>query len=84
MAGTKVKIELNSAGVRQLLRSPEAVGFIEGVASRIAARAGAGHSVLAGAGVNRARATVRTETYDAKMREAKSRSLSSAIAAGRA
>lgn len=75
-------IELNRAGVRELLTSAEMQAEVMRRAHAIAARAGSGHSVK-NTTTNRARATVRTETDDARHREAKNRNLTFAIDAGR-
>lgn len=78
-----VKIDLYSAGVSALLRSPEAVAELRRRAQNIASAAGSGHGVDAVAGRNRARATVWTESWGAMWREARERNLSRAIDAGR-
>lgn len=41
---SKVRIELNSAGIRELLRSDEMGAVVEGHASAIAARCGDGYA----------------------------------------
>lgn len=41
---SKVRIELNSAGIRELLRSEELGAIVEGHASAIAARCGEGYA----------------------------------------
>lgn len=79
----KVKIELNRSAVRDLLRSPEMAGNLAGRGQAIARAAGAGHEVQTFIGRNRARVTVRTATTAARVAEAKSRRLTSAIDAGR-
>lgn len=78
MAAAKVRFELNSAGVRDLLRSAGAQEAVAGPARAIAARAGEGHSVDVRVGRNRARASVRTDTVDAMLREQIDRNLTRA------
>lgn len=78
-----VKIVLNRRGVRELLRSPEIQRDLERRAQRIAATAGPGHEVDADVGPNRARASVRTDTFEAMHDEATTRNLTRALDAGR-
>lgn len=83
MATTKIDFKLNSDGVRTLLRSSEMEADLRARAERIAAAAGPGHAVESQIGVNRARASVRTETFEAMREEATNRTLTRAIDAGR-
>lgn len=83
MAKSTVRIELNSAGVRSLLRSSEVLADLRERAERIAASAGPGMKVSAQAGSNRARASVVTATFEAMHREATERALTRAVDAGR-
>jgi hypothetical protein len=78
-----VKIELNAAGVRALLQSGEVQADLHSRAQRIAGAAGEGMEVESSVGRSRARATVRTESTDARVAEATGRSLTNAIDAGR-
>lgn len=80
---SKVRIELNSGGVRQLLRSPQVQADLRSRAGRVAASAGAGMEPRSGVGRARARAAVITTTYEARKAEATRRALSSAIWSGR-
>lgn len=80
---SKVKIELNSAAVRSLLRSSEMLEDLRSRAQRIANAAGEGMEANAAVGPNRARASVVTATFEARHREATRRALTSAIDAGR-
>lgn len=80
------KIELNKAGVRQLLTSPEVVADIARRAASIAATASGsggefGHDVVVGK--SRAHGMVWTDDFDAILAEAKNRSLTRSIDAGR-
>lgn len=83
MANTRVRIVLNRAGVRQLLKGSEIQGDLKGRADRIAAAAGEGFVSDIGVGGSRARAEVVTDTFEAMRAEATDRALSRAIDAGR-
>ena len=63
---SKVKFELNRAGVRELLRSPEALSVCKTYAGAIRNRAGEGYEVTTYVGKNRANASVHAETYEAR------------------
>lgn len=78
-----VTIKLNSKGMRSLLRSQAVLGDLERRGARIAAAAGPGHVVEGSIGRNRARAAVITATMEARAGEAKRRTLTRAIDAGR-
>jgi hypothetical protein len=78
-----VRIVLNRKGVRDILRSPGVLADLRRRAERIAAAAGPGHEVDSEVGRNRARESVRTDTIDAMVNEATSRTLSRALDAGR-
>lgn len=78
-----VRIEVNHRGVRQLLRSTEVRTDLERRARNIAASAGPGFEVDAQVGTERARASVRTATSEAREAEATSRALTRALDAGR-
>lgn len=80
---SRVRIELNRAGVRELLTSPAVRADLERRARAIAAAAGSGMEVDSEIGRNRARASVRTATNAAMRREATERALTRAIDAGR-
>lgn len=80
---TPVKIELNSAGVKALLRSPEILADLRARAERIAAAAGEGFEADSMIGRSRARADVFTETFAARRAEATGRALTRAVDAGR-
>jgi hypothetical protein len=79
----QVRIKLNSAGVRQLLRSSEVMADLDARARRVAAAAGEGHEVQLWVGRNRARATVRTATFGAMRAEASRQTLTRAVDAAR-
>ena len=77
-----VRVVLNRAGMRQLLRSPEVLADLQRRGEAIAAAAGPGHRVEAQVGPARARVAVITDTFDAVRNEATSRTLTAAIGAG--
>lgn len=77
------RIEINSAGAREILRSPKVLAEMERRARAIAQAAGPGFEVEARLGANRARASVRAATFEARRAEAENRSLSRALEAGR-
>lgn len=79
----RIRVQLNRAGVRELLRSSEVRADLERRASAIARAAGDGMETDSEVGPNRARASVRTATSEAVKAEAEHRSLTSAIDAGR-
>lgn len=78
-----MKIKLNRAGIRQLLKLPEVQADLARRAQAIATAAGPGMEVNQQIGANRARASVRTETTAARLAEARDRTLTRAIDAGR-
>lgn len=63
---SKVKIELNRAGVRELLQSSEIMAALEKEASQRAAGLGPGYSVNTYVGKNRCNAEILAETEEAK------------------
>lgn len=77
-----VRVVLNRAGMRELLRSPEVLADLERRGYAIAAAAGPGHRVESQVGSTRARVAVITDTFDAARNEAINRTLTSAIGAG--
>ena len=80
---TKVKIELLSDGIRELLCSQPIANECEKAAERIAARAGDGFEVLPlrqmGFGGGRIGYAVKTDTYEACIAEAEDKVLSKAV-----
>lgn len=80
---TKVRITLNKAGVREVLRSSEVQAELLRRAELIANAAGEGMVAESLIGASRARASVRTETLKAILAEAEDRALTSALEAGR-
>lgn len=75
----KVEIELNSEGVRELLRSPAILAACRDVANGVAARAGDGYSVSSYTGTNRVNVSVGTETAKAMRDNLKNNTLLKAV-----
>lgn len=83
MARSKIRVEMNSKGVGQLLKSDEVRRDLERRAAAIAQAAGPGHILDTNMGPNRVEVEVVTRTFEARANEARNRSLSRAIGAGR-
>lgn len=79
----KVRIELNSRGVDQLLKHPAIQADVDRRARAIAAAAGPGMEPSSMVGATRARASVITATREAREAEATDRALTRALDAGR-
>lgn len=84
MAGN-VRIEINGDALRALLKGPEVQADLRDRADRIAAAAGGApdYDVDVRVGATRARASVRTATFEAMRAEATDRTLTQALDAGR-
>lgn len=80
---SSARVQLDSKGIEQLLRSPEVVKDLERRAAAVAAAAGPGMRSGAYQGRDRARARVWTGSAAAKRAEAESRALTRAIDAAR-
>lgn len=78
-----VRVELNDKGVQELLKHAAIQRDLKDRGDRIAAAAGPGNEATLKVGAERARVTVRTATKRAMRREARDRSLLSALDAGR-
>lgn len=63
---SKIKFELNSAGVQELLKSPEMQNILDGYAQSAAVRAGEGYDADIHLGKKRAYANVYAATPEAK------------------
>ena len=63
---SKVKFELNRAGVRELMQSPEAVAVCKSYADKICSIAGDGFEVTTHVGKTRANASVGAATEGAR------------------
>lgn len=74
-----VEVELNSEGVRELLRSPEMAAICLGHAQAIAGRAGDGYSVSTYTGATRVNASVITDTVEAIQDNMKNNTLLKAV-----
>lgn len=61
-----VRIELNSAGVRELLKSSEMMAVCEEYANKALGRLGKGYTVTTMTGKNRVNASVYADSYEAK------------------
>ena len=81
--GSKIRIDVNDAGIQELLKSGEVRAFLKAKADRIAAAAGPGMEASSWSGRTRARASVITATSKARKAEAKDRALTRALDAGR-
>ena len=79
---SKVKFELNRAGVRDLLRSPEALSVCEGYAANVLGRAGEGYELTTFVGRNRVNASVHAETYEARKDNYENNTLLKALGGG--
>ena len=75
----KVKVELNSDGVRELLQSAEMAAICREQAQAIANRAGDGYSVSTYTGATRVNASVITETIEAMRDNLKNNTLLKAV-----
>lgn len=75
-------LKLNRKAVRDLLKAPALEAHLLAEAEAIAARAGEGFVASSMIGKNRARASVFTETFSARYREAKFGTLSKAAGLG--
>lgn len=78
-----VRVKLNRRNVAALLKDERVRANLEGRARRIAQRAGSGFEADSVIGRNRARATVWTDTPEARRAEAQANALTAAIDAGR-
>lgn len=79
-----VRVVLNRRAMRDLLRSQEILTDLERRGQAVANAAGPGHAVDSQIGTTRARVAVYTDTFDAALSEANSRTLTRAIDAARA
>lgn len=75
----KVRIELNSEGVRELLKSPEIMGICKQHAEQIAGRCGGGYEVTTYTGQNRVNASVHAATDEAYRDNLKNNTLLKAV-----
>lgn len=76
---SNVKIELNSAGIQELLKSSEVRGYCEKIAHGVASRAGTGYDVDTYIGKTRANAMVYPTTHAAYRDNLKNNTLAKAL-----
>lgn len=74
-----LKVKLNKAGVRAMLRSPEMLAICEKHASDIARRCGEGYETDSFVGRNRVNAMVSAGTYEAKRDNAENNTILKAV-----
>lgn len=74
-----VVIELNHEGIQALLKSTEVADMLADKAGEIAARAGEGYETCVYNSGNRARASVRTATYQAYREQMENNTLLKAL-----
>lgn len=75
----KFRFELNRAGVRQLLRSNEAMDVCKGYADRALQRLGEGYDVSTHTGKNRVNASINAVYYQAKKENLENNSILKAL-----
>lgn len=80
---SKIRVDISSAGIQDLLKSGPVQALLKAKADRIAAAAGPGMVSSSRVGKTRARASVITDSYRAKRAEAEERALTKALDAGR-
>jgi hypothetical protein len=73
------RVELNSAGVQELLKSNEMAGLCRSLAQGIANRAGSGYMVTTHTGPTRVNASVITATAEAARENMKNNTLLKAV-----
>ena len=80
---SKVKFELNRAGVRELLRSQDMAGVCLNYANNVRSRAGAGYEVTTYVGKNRVNASVHADTIEARRDNFNNNTLLKALGGGK-
>lgn len=75
----EVRVELNSAGVRSMLKSPEMKLICEKYANKAVGRLGEGYSSSSRTMETRAIASVYAETYEAKLENAEKNTILKAL-----
>lgn len=76
---SNVRIELNSNGVRELLRSNEMREICEAYANKAGSRLGEGYAVSSMIGKSRVNASVYAESYEAKKENAENNTILKAL-----
>lgn len=79
---SSVKIELNSEGVRQLLKSPEMMAICQELANGVARRCGDGYKTSAYRGANRVNVSVVATTKKAIKDNRKNNTILHALGGG--
>lgn len=79
---SKVKFELNRAGVRELLKSPNMAAICSERASSVRSRAGVGYDVSVKTGANRVYANIYTATPEAMRDNYENNTLLKALGGG--
>lgn len=72
---SNIRVKLNKAGVRELLKSGEVMAMLESEAKARAARAGDGYTVNTYVGKNRCNAEIVAETQEARRDNLKNNTL---------
>lgn len=75
----KVKVVLNSSGVRELLRSNEMMAVCEEQANKALNKLGPGYEVTTHTGAKRVNASIGTATYEAMRDNTKNNSILKAL-----
>lgn len=78
-----LRVELNHAGVREMLRSEEAKAICEECANKAMGRLGEGHEVTTYTGKKRVNASIFAKSLEAKVKNAKSNTLLKALRGGK-
>lgn len=73
------KFELNSEGVRDLMRSPEMMSICQEYANNALGRLGGGYEVTTHTGPTRVNAEVSAKTFEAKRENLKTNSIIKAV-----
>ena len=76
---SKVRVELNSSGVKELLRSKEMMAICEQHANRALSRLGEGYVVTSMTGKNRVNASIYAESYQAKKENSENNTILKAL-----
>lgn len=76
---SKMRFELNRAGVRELLRSSEMMSICKGYANSALSQLGNGYEVTTHTGKNRVNASVIADTYQAKRDNLENNSIIKAV-----
>ena len=76
---SKVRIELDHAGVRSLLRSPEALQLMETLAQQAAGRLGEGYEVSSMTGSGRVNASIAATSAEARQENLETNSILKAL-----